>query len=90
MTRSYAPSWQATAIARASSPLVGAEIPVGLPSSGRFSSRISQTPPGDGNGVVPVAADDLLLRLDDLPDEVEDRLSPDDKEGRDEDRDLSL
>jgi len=83
----YAPSWQATAIASASSPLVGVGRALDRLSKGRLSSRISQTPPGDGNGVVPVVAD--LLRLDIFPD-VDDLLSPDDREGRDEDLDLSL
>ena len=54
---------------------------------------MSQAPPtGEGNGVeletLLLAA--LLLRLEDLLLDVDDLLSPEEREGREADRDLSL
>jgi hypothetical protein len=80
-----APSWHATANARASRPLGARDAP-GRLMSGMFRARMSQAPPGEGSGGVlridAIAAAALRLEEDDL-DAVDERRSLAESEGRD-------
>ena len=83
-------SWQAIAIANASSPLLGARVGPGrLLRTGRSSPRMSHAPPGEGKGATDAEAP--LDRLDvDLLD-ADDLRSPELMDGREDvDLDLSL
>lgn len=80
------------AIASASRPLLGVRAAIGRLSSGRFRPRISQASPGEWIGGVrdaATAAAALRLEEEDFP-ELDERRSPEESEGREEDRDLSL
>ena len=81
-------------MARASSPLAGEWTALGRLRRGRLSSRKSQVPPpGEGSGegwrMLLLAAAAALLRLNDFP-ETDDLLSLEVREGREDERDLSL